>query len=63
MNLILKEYLNSLKERNELDTLLPNLLSQMGLNVFSTPSMGTAQKGVDVAAVGKIDRSPISNID
>lgn len=31
MKLILKDYLASLKERNELDALLPTLLSQMGL--------------------------------
>jgi len=55
MKLIIKEYLTSLKERGELDALLPDLLSQMGLRVFSRPGRGTRQYGVDVAAVGNIN--------
>lgn len=55
MKLILKEYLASLRERDELDALLPDLLSQMGLNVFSAPSVGGRQYGVDVAAFGSLD--------
>lgn len=56
MKLIIKEYLASLRERGELDAILPDLLSQMGLNVLSRPGRGTRQDGVDVAAVGKLDR-------
>jgi len=55
MKLIIKQYLASLKEREELDAILPDLLSQLGLNVFSRPSRGTRQDGVDVAAVGKLN--------
>jgi len=55
MRLIIKEYLASLKERGELDVLVPDLLSQMGLHVFSKPGRGTRQYGVDIAAVGKIE--------
>lgn len=55
MKLIIKQYLSSLKERNELDVLLPDLLVMMGLDVFSKPSIGTRQYGVDVAAFGSID--------
>lgn len=55
MKLIIKQYLASLKERDELDALLPDLLSQMGLNVFSRPGRGTRQNGVDIAAVGAIN--------
>jgi len=55
MKLIIKQYLSSLKERNELDALMPDILSQMGLNVFSKPGRGTRQDGVDVAAVGSLD--------
>ena len=55
MKLMLKEYLRSMGERGGLDVLLPNLLSQMGLTVLTTPMRGTKQHGVDVAAVGKID--------
>lgn len=55
MKLIVKEYLASLKERGELDAILPDLLSQMGMNVYSRPGRGTRQDGVDVAAVGDMD--------
>ena len=58
MKLMLKEYLRSMGERGGLDVLLPNLLSQMGLTVLTTPMRGTKQHGVDVAAVGKIDGDP-----
>src|SRR5687768_15576197 len=54
MKLIIREYLASLRERGELDAILPDLLSQIGLNVFSRPGRGTRQDGVDVAAVGKM---------
>lgn len=52
MKLIIREYLASLRERDELDALLPDLLSQMGLDVFSKPGVGGRQYGVDIAAVG-----------
>lgn len=55
MKLIIKEYLASLRERGELDAVLPDLLSQMGLNVFISPSRGVKEYGVDIAAVGKIE--------
>lgn len=54
MKLMLKEYLKNMGERGGLDILLVNLLSQMGLNVLTTPMRGTKQHGVDVAAVGKL---------
>ena len=56
MKLILRQYLASLRERGELDAILPDLLSQMGLNVFSRPGIGTRQDGVDVGAVGRLRR-------
>ena len=40
MKLIIREYLAGLRERDELDALLPDLLSQMGLDVFSKPAVG-----------------------
>ena len=52
MKLILKEYLASLREREELDAILPDLLSQMGLNVIISPTRGVPEYGVDIAAVG-----------
>jgi hypothetical protein len=55
MRIILRQYLSSLRERGELEVLLPDLLSQMGLTVFSRPGIGARQYGVDVAAVGSMD--------
>jgi hypothetical protein len=52
MKLIIREYLGSLKEREELDAILPDLLSELGFTVISRPQRGTVQYGVDVAAVG-----------
>jgi hypothetical protein len=58
MKLIIKEYLSSLRERGELDVILPDVLSQMGLNVYSRPGRGTRQDGVDVGAVGSFNGDP-----
>jgi len=52
--LVIRQYLASLRERGELDAILPDLLIQMGLMVFSRPRRGTREDGVDVGAVGKI---------
>jgi hypothetical protein len=52
MKPVIREYLVSLKERGELDAILPDLLSELGFTVFSRPSRGTRQFGVDVAAIG-----------
>ncbi len=57
MKLIIKEYLSLLKESDELDRLIPDLLLMMGLEPISHPQKGVRQYGVDVAAVGKIDGS------
>lgn len=55
MNLVIRQYLASLRERGELDAILPDLLSEMGLTVFSRPRRGTRQDGVDVGASGRLD--------
>jgi hypothetical protein len=55
MNLVIRQYLASLRERGELDAILPDLLSQLGLVVFSRPRRGTRQDGVDVGAVGSLE--------
>jgi hypothetical protein len=57
MKLILKQYLASLKERSELDAVLPDLLSNMGMNVFISPTRGVKEYGVDIAAIGSIDNN------
>ena len=53
MKLIIRQYVASLREREELDRILPDLLCELGYNVLSRPSVGTRQYGVDIAAVGK----------
>jgi hypothetical protein len=55
MKLLLRDYLASLKEREELDAILPDLLSELGFTVWSRPQRGTQQSGVDIAAVGPDD--------
>jgi hypothetical protein len=54
MKLVIRQYLSSLKERGELDALLPDLLSQIGLEVFLKPGVGSRQYGVDIGAYGKL---------
>lgn len=56
MKLVIKQFLKGLKERGELDVIIPDLLSSMGLHVYSVPlKPGVRQYGVDVAAFGQID--------
>lgn len=52
MKLVVREYVRSLKERGELDVLLPQILSELGYEIVHHPMRGTKQAGVDVAAVG-----------
>jgi len=55
MKVLIRDYLASLKEREELDAILPDLLSELGYNVYSRPQRGTLQQGVDIAAIGDED--------
>jgi len=55
MKLVLTQYLQSLKERGELEKVLPDILSERGFNIVSRPGIGAHQAGVDVAAVGSDD--------
>lgn len=52
MKLVISEYLRSLKERDELDRLLPDLLLEMGYVPVARPQTGNRQYGVDIAARG-----------
>ena len=49
---IIRDYLSSLKEDNELDYIFPILLSAMDFRLISTPrnSKGQSQYGKDVVA-------------
>lgn len=53
MKLIIKEYLTLLKESEELDALLPDLLLSMGIIPLNKAQIGVRQNGVDIAAAGK----------
>ena len=55
MKLVFRQYLASLRERGELDAILPDLLSELGYTVLSHPTIGTRQHGVDVMASSKAD--------
>ncbi len=55
MKLLLLQYINGMRERPELEALLPNLVTEMGMRVFSRANRGARQYGVDVAAVGTQD--------
>ncbi|WP_353116574.1 hypothetical protein [Nitratidesulfovibrio sp.] len=52
MKLVIAEYLRTLKERDELDRLLPDLLIEMGYVPIARPQTGNRQYGVDLAARG-----------
>jgi hypothetical protein len=52
LRLLLREYISTLKERRELDSLLADLLASMGLEVLYRAQEGVRQFGVDVAATG-----------
>lgn len=53
MQLIIKQYLSLLKESDELDRLLPDLLLSMGIEPTSRAQAGPRQYGVDATAVGR----------
>lgn len=55
MKALIRDYLASLREREELDAILPDLLSELGFTVYSRPRRGTLQRGVDIAATGDDD--------
>lgn len=60
MRLIISQFLRTLRERDEFDRLLPDLLLAMGYVPLAKPQTGVRQHGVDLAAVGK---SPIDGTD
>lgn len=50
IQLVLSHYLAGLRERDELDALLPELLKAMGHSVISRPQIGVSEAGVDVVS-------------
>lgn len=61
-NIIVREYLSSLKEDKELDYLFPVLINLMGFRIIQTAkeSKGQSQYGKDIIAVGK-DKNGINH--
>jgi hypothetical protein len=51
LRLVLTHYMESLREREELDALLPELLLAMGHSVISRPQIGVGQAGVDLVSL------------
>lgn len=52
MRILIREYLESLKESGEFDVIFLDLLRELGLVPLAKPQVGARQQGVDVAAVG-----------
>lgn len=53
MKLILTDYIASLKEERELDTLIEGILREKGFEIIFGPQKGVRQYGVDICAIGK----------
>jgi hypothetical protein len=53
MKLILTDYIASLKEEKELDSLIEQLLRECGFEIVFSPKKGERQYGVDIYAVGE----------
>lgn len=62
MKLVIAEYLRTLKERDELDRLLPDLLVEMGYVPVARPQTGNRQYGVDIAARGKNSETNVDEL-
>jgi len=52
VRLVLLDYLRSMRERAELEDMIPRLLRAMHWTILSSPQAGVRQGGVDIAAVG-----------
>lgn len=61
INPIVREFFRGLRERDELDVIVPELLTAMGFEVLSRPMVGTRQYGADVAAIG-VDNDDIRKL-
>ena len=53
MKLILTDYIASMKEEKELDSLIESMLREYDFEIFYGPIKGVRQYGVDIYAVGK----------
>lgn len=55
MRFIIQDYLEHLKEREELDAILPDLLRAMGFQIVKLAFRGEVEHGVDIAALDDTD--------
>jgi hypothetical protein len=62
MKLALSHYLRTLRERDEFDRLLPELVSEMGYVPLVKPKAGIRQFGVDFPAAGKSSQDCVDEL-
>lgn len=62
MRLALSHYLRTLRERDEFDRLLPELLTQMGYLPLVKPKAGVRQFGVDFPAAGRSSTDGVAEL-
>lgn len=62
MKLILASFLRTLRERDQFDRLLPELVAEMGYIPKSKPQQGPRQFGVDFAAVGASPKDGVEEV-
>lgn len=62
MRLILTDYIASLKEDKELDSLIQNIIREYGIEIVFAPKPGGRQYGVDIYAVGRDPKDSIKKV-
>jgi hypothetical protein len=54
MKILVRDYLETLRERDELDSAIVNLLLAMDFRILEVPARGQPEHGLDIAALGSI---------
>ncbi|MFL9966263.1 hypothetical protein PQR02_35760 [Paraburkholderia sediminicola] len=62
LDILVEEYLSTMKEDGELDKFLPILLTAMGHVVLSSPQKGARQSGGDLVTVGRDDDGGVKKV-
>ncbi|APA84097.1 hypothetical protein BJG93_00780 [Paraburkholderia sprentiae WSM5005] len=62
LDILVEEYLGTMKEDGELDKFLPILLTAMGHVVLSSPQKGTRQSGGDLLTVGRDEDDGVKKV-
>jgi hypothetical protein len=58
LRFLLRDYLQTLRERDELDRALADLFLAMNLRIVKTPARGQSERGLDIAVFGRIGHDP-----